>query len=239
MYHSPHNTLLFQTIHAGESDDDDDPNFFDTPFVYILVPGVLCVVVIIVVSLVLCKKTCEKKKRRIAYCKGSVCTVRCFVCAHTHTWCEKWASPVGTRAYHSMPLLPHSWKNWQSKYLMKCRWNRPKLHLVVDIPLCDDVIIYYTIWPHAHHVYLAIYLLVSHGWYHRQWLLPMTPEQQRESNDGGRTWDCLSLRSSSIYEAQLWAKFSNSFACSTPLRVNKDSNEDLVDKAGCSRGKLL
>ena len=49
---------------------DDGQGFFSTPFVYILVPGVIFVVISVVIALVLCKKSLEKRKRRVCYCKG-------------------------------------------------------------------------------------------------------------------------------------------------------------------------
>lgn len=48
---------------------DNDPGFFSSPFVYIIVPGVVFVVICVVITLVLCKKTLEKRKRRVCYCK--------------------------------------------------------------------------------------------------------------------------------------------------------------------------
>jgi hypothetical protein len=40
------------------------------PWVYILVPGLVGVVIIIVISLVICKKVQERKKRTVSYCRG-------------------------------------------------------------------------------------------------------------------------------------------------------------------------
>ena len=40
------------------------------PFVYILVPGLIFLVIIIVVTVVMFKIVHEKRKRRVTYCKG-------------------------------------------------------------------------------------------------------------------------------------------------------------------------
>ena len=48
----------------------DDVQVLEYPWVYILVPGLVCVCIIIVVSLVICKKVHEKRKRSVSYCRG-------------------------------------------------------------------------------------------------------------------------------------------------------------------------
>ena len=40
------------------------------PWVYILIPGLVCLVIIVVITVVLFKKVHEKRKRRITYCRG-------------------------------------------------------------------------------------------------------------------------------------------------------------------------
>ena len=48
----------------------DDVQVLEYPWVYILVPGLVGVVIIIVISLVICKKVQERKKRSVSYCRG-------------------------------------------------------------------------------------------------------------------------------------------------------------------------
>ena len=48
----------------------DDVQVLEYPWVYVLVPGLVGVVIIIVISLVICKKIQEKKKRSVSYCRG-------------------------------------------------------------------------------------------------------------------------------------------------------------------------
>lgn len=54
----------------NSSGHPDDVQVLEYPWVYIFVPGLVCVVIIIVISLVICKKVQERKKRSIAYCRG-------------------------------------------------------------------------------------------------------------------------------------------------------------------------
>ena len=45
----------------------------DYPYVYILIPGLICVVIIVVVTIVIFKKVYENNKRSVAYCRGKLC----------------------------------------------------------------------------------------------------------------------------------------------------------------------
>ena len=47
-----------------------DIQVLDYPWVYILIPGVICLVIIVVITLVIFKKVHESKKRTVTYCRG-------------------------------------------------------------------------------------------------------------------------------------------------------------------------
>lgn len=48
----------------------DDVQVLDYPWVYILIPGLVCFVIIVVVTLVIFKKVHESRKRTVTYCRG-------------------------------------------------------------------------------------------------------------------------------------------------------------------------
>ena len=62
----------------------DDVQVLEYPWVYIMVPGLVGVVIIIVISLVICKKVHEKKKRSVTYCRGERGVVT------LDKWCMHW-----------------------------------------------------------------------------------------------------------------------------------------------------
>ncbi len=63
----------------------------DYPFVYIIVPGIVFVVIIIVINVIIFKKVHETRRRSVTYCKGefvnklSKCYVHVQVYMYIHT----------------------------------------------------------------------------------------------------------------------------------------------------------
>ena len=55
---------------SGGVGNPQDVQVLDYPWVYILIPGVILVVIIVVITLVLFKKVHESKKRTVTYCRG-------------------------------------------------------------------------------------------------------------------------------------------------------------------------